>query len=206
MSRSSVRVRVADSGDLDVLMRFTGQMREVDAVRSRAACRPARAVSLRTRCVRLLDDPAHRVMLAVDEPTGEVLGAAIFTVDSATALFDTASVYVSHLLVLPEHRRRGAGHALVAAAASYADEMGYEHVIVGVTTTGRDANRFFARLGFAPLVIRRIAPVATLRRALGRSEPMVADVLGYRTRRQPRRTGLVLPRALPARRPVRRTG
>ena len=206
MSRSSVRVRVAGSSDLDVLMCFTSQMREVDAVRSRAACRPARAVSLRVRCARLLDDPGHRVMLAVDEHTDEVLGAAIFTVDSATALFDTASAYVSHLLVLPEHRRRGAGHALVAAAASYAEEMGYEHVIVGVTTTGREANRFFARLGFAPLVIRRIAPVATLRRALGRRELGVADVRAYRTRQHPRRTGLLLPQALPLPRAVRRTG
>jgi hypothetical protein len=38
--------------------------------------------------------------------------------------------------------------------------------VVSVTPTSRDANRFFARLGFAPLVIRRVAPLSVVRRRL----------------------------------------
>jgi hypothetical protein len=72
-----------------------------------------------------------------------------------------------------------------------------------VSPTGRDANRFFARLGFAPLVIRRIAPVGTLRRMLGAADPS-ADGRAHVARSSLRRpAGLV--RALPRPR-VGRTG
>jgi hypothetical protein len=71
--------------------------------------------------------------------------------------------------------------------------------VVGVAPNGRDANRFFARLGFAPLVMRRIAPVAALRRALVSADPVGEATL-------PGRTGLA--RALPRspRSRLRRTG
>lgn len=203
MSRSNLRVRSATPGDVDVLLRFTEEMREVDALRSRGTARASRAAEMRARCCRLLDDPAYRVVLAVDDTTDEAVGAAIFAVDVANALIDNPSVYVSHLMVAPAHRRRGAGRALVAAAAAYADEMGYEHVVVGVSTTGREANRFFARLGFAPLVIRRIASVSALRRTLGLSEPAVVDGRLHRVRRRARRPGIALSRAMPG---ARRTG
>jgi GNAT superfamily N-acetyltransferase len=135
--------------------------------------------------------------------------------DAVTGLLDPPSVYVSHLIVAPEHRKRGAGHALVAAAAGYAEELGFDSVVVGVAPAGRDANRFFARLGFAPLVIRRFAPLATLRRTLGPAEPAAAlrRTLGTepgaemraRLARRSARARAGLARALPRPR-VRRTG
>jgi len=195
-------VRVATPEDLDVVVRLVGQVREVGAVRGRVAGRGGPA-GVRTHCGRLLADPTHRVVLAVEDSTDEVIGAAVFGCDAVTGLLDPPSVYVSHLLVAAEHRKRGAGRALVAAAAGYADELGVDSVVVGVAPTGRDANRFFARLGFAPLVIRRIAPVTALRRTLGLAEPG-AEVRARVARRSARaRAGLA--RALPRPR-VRRTG
>ena len=202
MSRSGVRVRSATPDDLDVVMEFAGHVREVDPVRGRAVGRRG-SDGVRARCARLLADPTHRVVLAIDDATGEVLGAAVLGVDAVTGLLDPPSVYVSHLLVSPQHRKRGAGRALVAAAAAYAEELGMDSVVVGVSPTGRDANRFFARLGFAPLVIRRIAPVGTLRRMLGAADPS-ADGRAHVARSSLRRpAGLV--RALPRPR-VGRTG
>jgi ribosomal protein S18 acetylase RimI-like enzyme len=143
------------------------------------------------QCEKLLADPDHRVVVALDE-ADTVIGAAVLRADTAGGLLDPPSVYVSHLLVGPDHRRRGAGRSLVGAAAAYAEELGVDSVVVGVAPTGRDANRFFARLGFAPLVIRRIAPVASVRRALA-DDPRVATA----------RSGLA--RAIPRNR-LRRTG
>jgi ribosomal protein S18 acetylase RimI-like enzyme len=201
VARNGVRVRVATPDDLEVVADLAGRLREVGAVRGRAAARRG-PDGARARCARLLGDPTHRVVLAVDEVGGEPLGVAVFGADSVPGLLDPPAVYVSHILVAPEHRRRGAGRALVAAAAAYADELGLDSVVVGVAPTGREANRFFARLGFAPLVIRRIAPVAALRRALGAAEPG-GDPRAHVARRLPARGGLA--RALPRPR-IRRTG
>ena len=54
-----------------------------------------------------------------------------------------------------------------SAATAYAEEIGSEHVAVNVLPQVREANRFYAKIGFTPLVVRRVASVATLRRSLG---------------------------------------
>jgi ribosomal protein S18 acetylase RimI-like enzyme len=196
-----VRVRVATPDDLEDLVTLAGETAEIVPVRSRAGRRGPDG--MRARCARLLEDPDHRVLLAVAE-SGELMGAAVVGNDTGAGLLDPPAVYVSALLVAPQCRKRGAGRALVAAAAAYAEELGVESVVVGVTPTGREANRFFARLGFAPLVIRRIAPVAALRRTLRPADPG-PDLRTAASRRDGirARTGLV--RALPRPR-VRRTG
>ena len=52
----------------------------------------------------------------------------------------------------------------------HAAEQGIDQIVVAVATNDRDANRYLARLGFAPLVVRRIANTAVLRRSLGMTE------------------------------------
>jgi GNAT superfamily N-acetyltransferase len=76
-------------------------------------------------------------------------------------------MYISHLLVAPSYRRRGTGRALLTGAVRHAEDREIDHVVVGVQAAARDANRYLARLGFAPLVVRRIASVQALRRSLG---------------------------------------
>ena len=195
MSRSNVRVRAAEAGDLEALATLAEEFREVVTGRARRAARLAgrgAGDDARDRFGRLLADPAHRLIVAADDASGEVLGMAILGVDAASAVMDMPSVYVSHMLVAPPHRRRGAGRALVAAAVAYAEECNLEHVIVGVSTGGREANRFYARLGFVPLVLRRIAPVGALRRSLGLVE--AADGRPHATRRRSPRVGFAMPR------------
>jgi ribosomal protein S18 acetylase RimI-like enzyme len=198
VSRIRVRVRTASSDDVDELVALVGSLTDLGPVRGRRVAR-GWPDGFRAQCERVLADAGHRVVVAVDE-TGAVLGAAVFAVDTAGGLLDPPSVYVSHLLVAPAHRKRGAGRALVAAAAGYADELGVDAVVVAVAPTTRDANRFFARLGFAPQVIRRIAPVAALRRALASADPIGESTLPSG------RSGLA--RALPRspRSRLRRTG
>jgi GNAT superfamily N-acetyltransferase len=195
-------VRTATTDDLDELVALVNAMTDLGPVRGRRIARTG-PDGFRSQCARLLADPGHRVVVAVDE-ADTLVGVAVFAAETAGGLLDPPSVYVSHLLVAPEHRKRGAGRALVAAAATYAEDLGVDSVVVGVAPTTRDANRFFARLGFAPLVIRRIAPVAALRRALASADP-TADTLPGRSG-GPARSGLA--RALPRspRSRLRRTG
>lgn len=206
MSRSNVRVRTATLDDLDAVLRLGADLHEPAATWPS----PARlrwlggGDEMRGRYRRLLADEDHRVVLAVDEDSAEPLGMAVLGVDPASALLDLPAVSVTHLLVAPAHRGRGAGRALVAAAVGYADERGMDHVIVGVSTTGREANRFFARLGFAPLVVRRIAVVSALRRTLGLTD-LVAEGRADAVRRRSLRRGRVPSATLPRPRPLRRS-
>jgi len=206
VSRSNVRVRTATLDDLDAVLRLGADLHEPAATWPS----PARlrwlggGDEMRGRYRRLLADEDHRVVLAVDEDSAEPLGMAVLGVDPASALLDLPAVSVTHLLVAPAHRGRGAGRALVAAAVGYADERGMDHVIVGVSTTGREANRFFARLGFAPLVVRRIAVVSALRRTLGLTD-LVAEGRADAVRRRSLRRGRVPSATLPRPRPLRRS-
>jgi GNAT superfamily N-acetyltransferase len=201
-----VRVRTATLDDLDAVLRLGADLHEPAATWPS----PARlrwlggGDEMRGRYRRLLADEDHRVVLAVDEDSAEPLGMAVLGVDPASALLDLPAVSVTHLLVAPAHRGRGAGRALVAAAVGYADERGMDHVIVGVSTTGREANRFFARLGFAPLVVRRIAVVSALRRTLGLTD-LVAEGRADAVRRRSLRRGRVPSATLPRPRPLRRS-
>jgi ribosomal protein S18 acetylase RimI-like enzyme len=113
-------------------------------------------------------DPDRHLVLAVTGPEeGEqVLGMALLAVSFANALLDTPAVHVTHSVVSGSHRRRGAGKALVAAAVAFAEERGIDQLVVSVSPGARDAARFFARLGLAPMSVRRAAPVPVVRRRL----------------------------------------
>jgi GNAT superfamily N-acetyltransferase len=123
---------------------------------------------------RLLDDPGHRVVLAVlsGSHTGggdamEVaVGLAVLGVDPLSLVLGNPQVTVDTFVVHREHRRRGTGAVLLAAAARYAQETGADHVVAAVGGHEAERQRFFARMGFAPLTTRRIVTVDSLTRSL----------------------------------------
>jgi hypothetical protein len=58
-----------------------------------------------------------------------------------------------------------------------------EHVVTGLYPSMRDASRFYARLGFAPVLVQRVAPVGVLRRRLsGEQASRIDDVVRRRSR------------------------
>src|SRR5207253_8274540 len=132
-----------------------------DGKRARAAA----AKGLDARYLEAIADPDKHLMVAVGDDDVP-LGMAMYTVAPASALLDVPALHVSHVVVADRNRRRGAGKALVAAAAAFADDHGVDQVVVSVNPGSREANRFFARLGFAPLAVRRVAPVSVIRRRL----------------------------------------
>jgi ribosomal protein S18 acetylase RimI-like enzyme len=193
MPRSNLLVRPADTGDVDALTTLLTEHRETVSGWAYRVARTGSDADTRAHYLRLLTDGSRRLVVAVDTPTGAVIGMAVFGLDVVSTLTDLPSVSVSHLLVAPAHRHRGAGRALLSAAAGYADEVGIEHVVVGVASGGREANRFLARLGFAPLVLRRIAPVSTLRRTLApaglvSARPVARSAAARAASRRPRAT------------------
>jgi len=187
--RTAVCVRAATLEDLPELLAFGEELRDqllmpTDGTRSRGVSSAARA-GLEQRYRDALGDP-HRHLVVVTGEEEEPLGMALFTVAPANALLDLPAVHVSHAVVADRHKRRGAGKALVNAAVSFAEERHLEQVVVSVHPGSREANRFFARLGFAPLAVRRVAPVSLVRWRLAQLESRPADTVPRRPRRRVR--------------------
>ena len=171
-SRSHVITRTARPADLPSVLALVRQHR-ADAYAEDVLTghtRGAAASGFR----RLLDDPGHRVVLAVRPgpnaaggADGEVaVGLAVLGLDPLSLVLGNPQVTVHTFVVHREHRRRGTGAVLLAAAARYAQEIGAHHVVAAVGGHEAERQRFFARMGFAPLTTRRIVTVDSLIRSL----------------------------------------
>ena len=173
-SRSRVVTRTARPADLPAVLALVRQHRSdshAEDVLTGHVSLNAAASGFR----RLLEDPGHRVVLAVlpgpyaadGSATGEVaVGLAVLGLDPLSLVLGNPQVTVETFVVHHDHRRRGAGAVLLAAAAAYAQDNGAAHVVA--TAGGHDAERqrFLARMGFAPLATRRIVTVQSLSRSL----------------------------------------
>lgn len=203
MARSSLHVRTATPEDVPAVVAFGEELRDLaitptaEIVRSRGGAAGSTRAYLEQCYLDAIEDPLRELVVVVDD-ADEPLGMALLFVAPANALVDIPAVHMSHAVVGDRHKRRGAGRALVAAAATYAERRGIEQLVVSVHPGSRDANRFFARLGFAPLAVRRTAPVAAVRRRLGQAESRpVAEHVVRRARTTPSRRATRLATTLP---------
>ena len=177
MPRVHIAVRDARRSDVEALLGLWATLREASGRKDRVL--PPPSLEAAEQIFAALDaDPLRRLVVAVVD--GEVAGMALFSTDPLTPLLDLAGAQVDYVTVLERFRRRGVGRALVAAATAYAEDAGAEHVVINVFPGLRDANRFYARLGFTPLVVRRVASVAALRRRLAVTPTRGRDVLALR--------------------------
>ena len=117
--------------------------------------------------VALARDDVRAFLAVVDE---QPVGYIVLTRGPLSFLTDSLCVSIEQIYVLPEARRSGAARALVGAAASYADRLGAEQITSSVPAQGREANRFFARLGFSSDVVRRVTTTSALHRKLATGE------------------------------------
>ena len=173
---------VMATGALEILERVREQLRA-----SRAA-------------VERGDRPTYRLVYVMLD--GQPVGFASFSVIERGLTTATSAVLVDVVHVDGGRRKSGVGTALLREAVLFADEVGAVDVMVNVPPTSRDVNRFYARLGFAPLVVRRTAPVGHLRRKLGvdpRLDARDATIDLTPIQRSLRRRALLTPRRTPAR-------
>jgi predicted N-acetyltransferase YhbS len=160
---ATVTTRNATEADVMAIGELWGELR-VRAGKVGPFGPPASEVSIRDRLDALRSDPTHRVVVA--EVDGDVVGLAVMSALPVTPISDVESVQISFMHVRDDRRRRGVGRAIVGAAADFAAQIGAEYVTVGVFPGARESNRFFARLGFSPLVVRRAIATAALQRRL----------------------------------------
>lgn len=173
-SRSRVVTRTARTDDLPAVLGLVRQHR-ADAHAEDVLTGHIRIDAAACGFRRLLRDPDHRVVLAVlpapDAASGctggeTPVGLAVLGVDPLSLVLGNPQVTVDTFVVHRDHRRRGTGAVLLAAAAAYAAETGAAHVVAAVGGHEAERQRFFARMGFAPLATRRIVGLESLTRSL----------------------------------------
>jgi ribosomal protein S18 acetylase RimI-like enzyme len=163
VARVAVGVRPATAADIPELTLMWEDMRGLLGRPDRVAPVATQA-AVRHRLREATANPDCRVLVATWGQ--EVIGFCVLTRAPYAPLYDTDSVHLHYLHVRPGGRHRGAGRALVAAAAAFAEQVGADHVVTGVSPQLREANRFYARLGFRPVVVRRAVSLSVLRRRL----------------------------------------
>ncbi len=198
MRRTTVTAREATAADVPQLLALFDQLR---------AAGPRRSVSLPSDPSLVRESAAERFALAVANPderllvaedTDSLAGMVLCTIGAASSLTPSPALVLSHLTVAVNSRRGGVGRVLIAAATQWASDLGIDNVRVAVYASSREANRFFARLGFAPISINRVATVAGLRRILGVEVPAAEADSGDLARRRRLRLGITGGRASPA--------
>ena len=192
MTRPAVLVRGARPDDLPALLLMWDELREMGS-RLERVIPPSDAAGVLERLESVSRDPDSCAVVAVVDD--EVAGMAVLTATAYAPLFEQRAVHAHYLHVRNGFRRRGVGKALLTAAVSFADDVGAEHVITSVLPQMRETQRFYARLGFGPVVVRRSVSVSALRRRLtGAPAPSSADHLVAR-RRSLRRLRATMARA-----------
>ena len=180
MTRPAVLVRGARPDDLPALLLMWDELREMGS-RLERVIPPSGAAGVLERLESVSRDPDSCAVVAVVDD--EVVGMAVLTATAYAPLFEQRAVHAHYLHVRDGFRRRGVGKALLTAAVSFADDVGAEHVITSVLPQMRETQRFYARLGFGPVVVRRSVSVSALRRRLtGAPAPSSADHLVARRR------------------------
>ena len=183
-TRPAIAVRRAAVTDLPVLLELLAELRMTSVRGSRPLLRES--VALGERLHELLADDKAAILLA-ESADQDAVGMAVLTTAPLTSLTDMPALRMDYGVVARRARRQGVGRALVAAAAAHAEMLGADQLAVSVVPSDRESNRFYARLGFAPVLVRRTISVPALVRKLAAPERRAAidDLTRRRLTRRP---------------------
>ena len=181
MTRAAVVVRDAVPDDLPVLMTMWHELRDLGGRLDRTMPTVSEDGVL-DRLKTISDDPHSRALVAVVDDVGGRDGPA-------------------HDVPLRPALRPGRGPRALSARprglspagcrvmrcsrppSRPPTRSGAEHIVTSVMPQLRDTQRFYARLGFGPVVYARSVPVSMLRRRLaGEARPSLADNVVARRR------------------------
>ena len=157
----TIVVRIADEADLDTLIRLNQVVQSVHAeLYPDDFYATADADGLKA----LLAPRLANVVIA--EVDGVPAGYIWFEVQTQPANSFSPSrrrLYIHHLSVLPDARRRGVAAALMAHAEAHAEGEDIDEIALSHWAANAGAQKFFAAQGFAPyqLMLRKKLSDAT---------------------------------------------
>jgi GNAT superfamily N-acetyltransferase len=109
---------------------------------------------------------AGQVEVLLARREGRPAGFLILRVAPLNFMVNQQVICIDEIFVAEPDRRHGVARAMLSQVAGRAERSGAEQIISSVMPWARDTHRFFARLGFSPLTVRRAVAPATLRRRL----------------------------------------
>lgn len=195
MGRSQVHVRKVDVLGPDVVA--LAELWRESRQSARGASQPADDVCAGLRTALSRED-VHAFVASCELPDDVLherqdVGFLVLSTGPLLALTGEPAVSIEHLYVVPPARRMGAARALISRATSCAEQLGAAQISTSVPAQGREGQRFFARLGFAPFVVRRVTSVAALRRRLApQTDPRVEATVVRRRSLRARSRALAL--------------
>jgi GNAT superfamily N-acetyltransferase len=130
----------------------------------------------------------------VAELDAQVVGMVAVGCEPVAPVAGVCALEITELHVRGGYEHCRVGSVLIAAAATEADRLGCDHVLMTISATGSSGRLLASRMGFGA-ARRRLTPVVTMRRRLG-LEAGAGDSRLARRRAVLRRTP-VLPPALP---------
>jgi GNAT superfamily N-acetyltransferase len=136
---------------------------------------------LATAIEQLGDRPGERLVVA--EYDGDFAGAVFLRAATYSPVNPEPVLQAHNAAVVPHHRKRGVGKALMECAVTWAEELGIGHVGTATSSGSREANRFMARLALGPQAVLRMAPTPAVRSKLAARYPggrQVTQVLAVR--------------------------
>jgi len=85
---------------------------------------------------------------------GEFVGeiSLVFDMNDSDYTIENQRVYVSHLVVKPEYRRKGIGKTLVHFVTEKAIELGYTELSIGVDLDNYPALKLYFKCGFDQVI------------------------------------------------------
>lgn len=171
MSRTPVTVRVAEPSDVAALRELWG-----DILRKGGLDEQLADVARVIATAHERDDQC----VVVAEVDGEVAGAVYLAATTLTPLNLEPAVLAVSPHVLPHFRRQGVGGALMESACRFAEQHGIVHIQTAASAEARDANRFMARLSFAPQAMLRAATTSSVRARLPQSRQVTPAATSQR--------------------------
>lgn len=177
MARALVEVRRATPDDLTDILLLLAESRSELAAQGRAT---TTAAAIEPQVREALN--GNQVVILLARRDDRPAGLLVLRQTPLAVLAEQSALCIDHLYVAAEARRHGVARAMLAQVAGQAERAGAEQIVAGVTPWARDMNRFFARLGFAPITVRRSVTPAVLRRRLGgdRARPHLEDLISRR--------------------------
>ena len=166
MSRSNMRVRPAVIDDVPALVALAQTIKVAESMIPGRLSTAERDERLASRFATLIASARRTVLTAIDE-ADQLVGFVVVLEDEVAPIDPTPVLQVGRLMLGPSAHQDAIGRSLLAAVVRLADELEIDHVVATATYQSRDSNRYLARLGFAPVAIRRIASTSGLRRSLG---------------------------------------
>lgn len=151
----SVLVRIAEPSDGPALVRLIDVVQALHVARRPETFRRVPEPEIADWLKAAFQNPAIKIWIA--EVDGTVCGYLLSLIRKQADnpfVYDRTWLELDQICVDAAQRQRGVAKALVAAAMAHADAHGFRDVELSTWAFNDDAQRAFAKLGFAPKVVR----------------------------------------------------